>query len=357
MLRLHIDHLQPGLITARNLYNTNGTLLLAYETILDDRMIARLKNAGIESVYIQNPYIDAEPPELIREETRVHAVKVIRRNFEMFAKNWRVNIEELKAATGMIIKDVIKNKNILIHLHDIRTHDNYTFSHSVSTCMMSVLIGIKMKLGIGQINHLALGSILHDIGKTLLPNELLNKQGPFTAEEWRIIQRHSVIGFNMLKETAPAPVAHVAYEHHENYDGSGYPNGVCNENIHQYAQIVAVADTYDAISSDRPYRPAMLPHEAHEIILGSSGMKLNPKIVEAFLDSLTLYPVGSLVQLDTEEIGVVIQVYPKLQSRPVVRIVKNIDGKKVYGRYVNLTIELTRFIVKVFKPEEIVEMN
>jgi len=190
----------------------------------------------------------------------------------------------------------------------------------------------------------------------MLPVELLNKKTPLTEEEWQDIQKHASIGFDILRKTISLPAAHVAFQHHENYDGNGYPRKISKDDIHEYARIAAVADLYDAITSDRPYRPAMLPHEAYEVILGSRGVKLDPRITDIFLEAVALYPVGTMVLLDNEEIGVVIEVYAKLQMRPVIQIILDKDRQKVSDQYIDLGKELTRFIVKVLEPKEIINL-
>jgi HD-GYP domain len=353
---MNVKHLQPGLITAQNIYKSNGALLLGHGIELNEMLIRGLRNLGVESVYIWNPYLDYDPPELIYESTRIKVLKVTRNNFDTFRKTRKINVAEFKVTVNKIIEDVIKNRNALIHLTDIRTYDNYTFGHSINTCLLSVFIGLKMGLNIQQLRGLALGVILHDIGKMLIPLDLLNKKEPLTTEEWRLIREHATTGYNILKETIPLPSAYVALEHHENYDGSGYPQGVKNEEIHQYAQIAAIADIYDATTSDRPYRKAMMPHEAYEVILGNSGVKLNPHIVGVFLENVAIYPVGTIVMLDTNEIGVVTKVYPKISARPIIRIILDQEGKQD-DKNIDLTNEWTRSIVKVLKPEEMIRLN
>lgn len=356
MLRLSIENLQTGLTVARNIYNANGNLLLAANVILDEHLIARLQELDIDSVYVKNPYADYEPQELLDEETRIKTVKIARKTFETFKKSKIVNVAEVGQAARMIIDDVLCNKNSLIHLTEIRTHDDYTFGHSINTCLISIVIGLKMGLSMPKINELAIGVILHDIGKMMIPIELLNKTTPLLAEEWQEIQKHASNGFDILRKTISLPAAHVAFQHHENYDGSGYPRKISKEDIHQYARIAAVADLYDAITSDRPYRPAMLPHEAYEVMVGSRGVKLDPGITDIFLETVALYPVGSMVLLDNGDIGVVIEVYPKLQTRPLVQIIMDKNKRKVSGRCLDLSKELTRFIAKVLEPKEIIKL-
>ncbi|MDR3562258.1 MAG: HD-GYP domain-containing protein [Negativicutes bacterium] len=357
MLRLSLEHLRPGLVTARNIYNANGSLLLGRDILLDERLIARLANMDIDSVYVKNPYLSHEAQEILHEKTRVETVKITHNTFQTFRKNGAINVAGLRNAIKMIIEDVVDNKQVLIHLTDIRTHDDYTFSHSINTCLIAAVIGLKMRLTELQLQELALGVILHDIGKMLIAPEVLNKKEPLAADEWQIIKGHSQAGFDVLRQQSAIPLlaAHIAYQHHENFDGSGYPRGLAGEEIHRYARIAAIADLYDAITSDRPYRPALLPHEAYEVVLASRGTKLDPAITDIFLENVALFPVGTVVLLDTGETGVVAQVLPRLQARPLVKLILDKAGKAIteQTRMIDLTQELTRFIVKVFKPEEV----
>jgi len=359
VLRVSIEHLQPGLVVAQNIYNANSNLLLGHGTVLNEYIIGKLKKINIDAVYVKNPYFDFayEPRELIREKTRIQTIKIAHNTFKSFSKSKKINVADLQQAVKIIIDDVARNKNSLIYLTDIRTHDDYTFGHSINTCLISVVIGLKMQLLRQEIQELALGVILHDIGKMLIPVGLLNKKETLTAEEWRTLQEHADLGFQISKETVPLLSANVACQHHENYDGSGYPRGISEKDIHLYAKIAAVADLYDAITSDRPYRPAVLPHEAYEVILGSRGTKLDPKIADIFLENVALYPMGTMVLLDTDEIGVVTKIYPKLQARPVIKIILDNKGQDVCEKYIDLTQELTRFIVKVLKPQEIIKIR
>lgn len=361
MLRLTINQLLPGMTTARNIYSANGTLLLAKDVTLDANLISKLGNLDINSVYIKHPYLEIEPQEILHEKTRVEIIQKTRKLMVSFRETGTVNLAEIHDTVKQIIEDAINNRHLLIHLTDIRTRDDYTFGHSINVCLLSVMIGIKICLKEHQLFELALGAILHDLGKTMIPLDILNKPAGFTPEEWKIMQDHASQGFEILRKQGviPLPASHVAFQHHENYDGSGYPRGLSGESIHQYARVVAVADFFDAVSSDRPYRKAFLPHEAYELVLASRGSKLDSFIVDAFLENVALYPVGTSVVLDTGEIGVVINVYPKLQMRPILKIVVDKCGNPWSGteKVVDLSQELTRFIVKVLLPEEVFKIN
>jgi len=361
MLRLSLENLQPGLMVARNIYNGNGCLLLSHDIMLDERLIARLADMGIDSVYVKNPYCDHEPQEILREKTRVEAIKLTKNAFTAFRTSKKINFAGLHRAVKMIVEDVMNNKNVLINLTDIRNHDDYTFAHSINACLIASVIGRKVGLNEQSLKELSLGVILHDLGKMLIPPEILNKKEALTSEEWQLLKEHSETGFEILRKQTSIPLtsAHVAYQHHENFDGTGYPRGIAADDIHQYARIAAIADLYDAVTSDRPYRPALLPNESYELVLSSRGTKLDPQITDVFLENVALFPVGTLVLIDSGEIGVVTMVYPKLQARPIIRLLFNKSGQRINSdqdKFIDLTKELTRFVVKVFKPEEVAKL-
>jgi HD-GYP domain-containing protein (c-di-GMP phosphodiesterase class II) len=357
MLRLTIHQLQPGMVTARNLFSAAGNLLLAQNITLDESMISRLESMGIDSIFVNHPCLEIETPELINEQTRVETIKLTHSAFDNFEKCRTLNLIGIRQMMKKVIEDVVDNRHILIPLTDIRAQGDYTFGHSINVCLLSVMIGAKIQLTGQELSDLAMGAILHDIGMMLVPVDVVNKTAPLSAEELTLIQEHTAAGFDILRRVGPIPMvsAHVAYQHHEKFDGSGYSRALSGEDIHLYARIVAVADLYDAITSDRPYRKAFLPHEAYEIMSASRGAKLDPQLLDIFLENVALYPIGATVLLDTGEIGVVVEVYPKMQARPCVKIILDRSGRPWSGpeKVVDLTKDLIRFIVKVLRPEEI----
>ncbi len=361
MLRLALEHVKPGMVTSRNIFSAAGALLLGKEYILDRLLIERLGNMDIDAIYVKNPFYDMEAAEdILYESTRLEAVELVRKAFEGFRNTQVLELHDVRGVVGKIIEDILENKDVLVNLTDIRVRKDYTFGHSVNVCFIASLIGAKMRFDERQLTELAAGAILHDVGMMSVPPSLLNKKGKLTAEEWEITKGHTGFGFDILRlqGTVSLPTAYVAYQHHENFDGSGYPNGIRGEKIHQYARITAVADIYDSMTSERVYRTARQPHEVYEVMIGSRGSTLDPKIVELFLENVVLFPEGTLLQLDSGEVVVVVKVLPKLQARPTVKVVGNDKGEKAtHGRVIDLSQELTRSIVRVYKPEEIVALE
>jgi HD-GYP domain-containing protein (c-di-GMP phosphodiesterase class II) len=361
MLRLALEHVKPGMVTSRHIYSANGSLLLDRDRILDRHLLERLVDMDIDAVYVKNPYCDiASTEEILYENTRIEAVGLVQKTFEGLQNTRVLELYEIRGVVQKIIEDILDNKDVLLHLTDIYARNDYTFGHSVNVCLISTMIGVKMQLEEQQLTELSTGAILHDVGMLSVPPGLLNKKVKLTSEEWELTKGHTNSGFDILRMqgTVPLAVSHVAYQHHENFDGTGYPRGLRGDNIHQYARITAVADIYDAMSAGRTYRPARMPHEVYEVIVGSRGTMLDPQIVDIFLDNVVLLPAGTMVLLDTGEIGVVVKVMAQMVARPIVKVVGNAKGKKTtQERIVDLTQELPRSIVKVYRPEEIMALK
>ncbi len=254
-----------------------------------------------------------------------------------------------------MVDEVCANRNLLIHLTDIRAYDDYTFIHSVSVSILAVFAGIGLGYGESKLKELALGGLLHDVGKMFVPKEILNKPAKLTEDEMEIMKGHSLLGFELLRKNPEVSllVAHMAFQHHERPNGSGYPRGLQGDEIHEYANIIAIADVYDALISDRPYRRGIMPHEAYEVLLELTRTQLDLNILKVLFNYVAIFPVGSLVQINTGEIGVVIKVRQQFPLNPQIRIILDAKGYAVDTVYeMNLKDRPTQFIIKVFREEE-----
>ncbi|KAB2953359.1 HD-GYP domain-containing protein [Heliorestis acidaminivorans] len=359
MRKISIEQLTPGMILARSLYSSDGKTLLGAGITVSAPFIKRLQKIGIPAVFIKDQLIDDLPlPQVISEEVRNATIKTVRDIFQrvQLAGENKINAKEVKKAVSRLLDEVISNRHILIHMSDIRSHDDYTFGHSVNVAVLSIMTGLAMGYNELQLRDLACGALLHDLGKMLVPLEILNKPGALTDDEFREIQKHSNYGFELIRnqrEEFSSLSAHVAFQHHERFDGSGYPRGLKGEGIHEYARIVAIADMYDALVADRVYRKAFLPYQAHEMILAATTHHLDPTIAQSFLQNIAIYPIGSVVQLSSLEIGIVVDVNKLFQTRPVVRLIASTEGQPLTDCVeIDLTRHPTLFINKILTENE-----
>ncbi len=357
MQRISVLRLLPGMIVAKNVFSADGRVLIAAGIPIKQPYIRRLQEQGIASIYIDSPLLPAiEVPEVIKEETRVKATAMVKNAFQNFRTTKRLDFKKFSEVAASIVAELICNRDTLVHLTDIRSYDDYTFAHSVNVCILSVLMGTSRCYNEHKLKELALGALLHDVGKILVPIEVLNKPGRLTAQEFNIVKEHAQLGFELLRkqqDQVPLLACHVAFQHQEKLDGSGYPRQLKGQEIHEYARIVAVADVYDALTSDRPYRKGMLPHEAYEIMMASGKTHFDEELLQKFFEKIAIYPLGTIVRLNSGEVGMISEVIPELQTRPKIQVITDSNGQLVHSlEEINLAVHLTTFIDKVFNEEE-----
>lgn len=359
MQKVSAKNLEPGMIPVYNIFSSEDLVLVRSGIALNEQAIRRLQNLGIHSIYVHNLlFEDLEIPELVQEDLRISAIKTMQTTFNSFLKTQTFDMQPVFHLANTIVDSMTLKADAMIHTIDTRTSENYLSGNAVNVCILSVLTGMMLHYNGRSLRELAVGALLHDIGFLLTPQDIFNKPGKLTPEEAEITRQHTTNGFEILRKIRDLsfPSAHVAYQHHENYDGSGYPRNLMGEDIHEYARIVAITNMYDALISDRAFRKGFLPHEAYEMLMTLAHRYLDPKILDTFLANVAIYPIGSIVQLNTLELALVTKVYPRLQSRPVVKILTDKNGNRIQHQgEVDLSEQLTTFIVKLLDERETID--
>jgi len=345
MRRIPITKVKPGDIVGYPIFRDDGAVLINTGVKLTECYIQRLKEFGISHIYIQDEISkDIVINDPISIQTRMEALKVIADNFERSCKGLPLDIESIRKIVDKIIDEILSESSILLNLQDIKSYDNYIFSHSLSVTLLSILIAKNLGYNERFLRDLGIGCMLHDIGKLNISKDILDKPGKLTSEEYEVVKSHTHYGYRKIieqDEDLPATSAHVALEHHERLNGSGYPRGLKGEEIHIFSRIASIADVYDAMTSDRVYRVAYPPNEAVEFIMGGSGSLFDHSLIKSFLRSVAPYPVGDIVLLNTQEVGIVIDVRRDFPLRPIVRVIKGDSWEDV-----DLMKETTKFIVE-----------
>lgn len=347
---------EPGTKLGKTVRNDKGQILLSEGVELSQKLLRRLLLLGITYIYIKDSLTDdIEYIEVLPERVRREAVQTIETTFKEIHMDTKFKstfvIEKASQRFKVLIRQLLfelkNNASLLTMLADVYTYDNYIFSHSLHVTMYSLAIGMELKLSQKDLEILGLGAILHDVGKMKIPFEILQKPGKLTEEEYKEIKKHPDEGFEMLRNvpTLSLLVAHCAYQHHERINGSGYPRGIRGDDIHFLAKIIAVADVFDAVTSNRVYREAMLPHHGLEILFAGSGTLFEAKIVEAFRKGVAIYPVGITVILNDGRKGVVSRQNMGISDRPIVRIIED-NGVRVEAYELDLAKSLTSMIIE-----------
>ncbi|WP_410515239.1 HD-GYP domain-containing protein [Paenibacillus sp. BR2-3] len=322
----------------KKIYNDEGIILLADGAELTNPIISRLAKMDIGYVYIEDALTDdVIIPGMLQDETRNQALKVIRSQFQdmtgasTITKGFYHLDKKFSKIMDFILDDMSSQADPMIMLLDMHTTDNYLYVHSLNVCLYTLVLGIAHGYSKNDLKVIGLGSLLHDIGKTQIPVKIVQKPGMLSEDEFRHMQAHTEIGYRILKEEPNIPLlaAHCALQHHERIDGSGYPRGLTGPQIHEYAKWLGVADSYDAMTSNRVYKKAMLPHQAVEALYVGSGTLYEQKQLELFRDRVAIYPLGLTVTLSTGESGVVVKIDPGTPHRPVVRVLTGPEGETV----------------------------
>lgn len=310
---------------ARSIYTEDGKLLLSAGQLLKNDYINNLHKKGFTSLYIGEIPSDIELPEVVSEKVRYQATRAVHDSITAIKKTGRFDRKRVIQAVDAIIEELLQEKDLIVNILDLKSTGDYTFRHSVNVCILSLIIGRSMFYYKDKLRELGVGSLLHDIGKSLIPDNILNKKGRLTNEEFEEIKKHSRLGYDLLLPFKNMNLLsrHISYQHHERYDGSGYPRGLEGDSIIEYARIVAIVDCYDAMTSDRVYRTAMMPADAIKEIAHKSKDQYDPKIIKIFLRSVAPYPVGVKVVLNTGQEAIVLKINPKDVVRPVIALLKN----------------------------------
>lgn len=328
----------------KQIYTSDGRVLLNEGASLTPTLITRLKKLGIQAVYLQDPFDkEIKKEDMVSDEVKRETLATLKGSFQFVQEGAGFELKSIQQSVKNIVEEILAHSHSLLSLTDMRTEDNGLFIHSLNVCMISTIVGVKLGLSKSKLYELATGALMHDIGK--MANEKDNEP------QVELGHHHTWRGFNVLRKNSEMSSlsAHIALSHHEHVDGSGMPRKLSEKDIHLFAKIVSVANAFDHLIS--PLRPSgrMLPHDACEILMGLTGVRYGHQIIAHFLKTIAFYPTGIQVVLSTGEYGIVSAQNDGIPQRPYVRIFK-MEGHG-QGEFQKIDINLlehpTIFIEKI----------
>ena len=341
---LRIENCEAGMVIAKDILSPNGVTLLRAGNVLKNQYIENLRNFGYKGIYIEdNLSKGIHVKELVNSALRNETTEILQ---DLFGKmkfitprEFDKTLKDIEELLDEVVDQIIRNRESTVNIMSLKTFDQYTYQHSVDVSILSVLIGKELKLQRPQLISLGTAAMFHDLGKMLVPLAILNKPGKLTESEFDEIKKHPEYGYTILKEKLNLPdiICEVALHHHERYNGAGYPHKLKADDIPFFAKIVAVADTYDAMTSKRVYKDAILASEAYEYIMSNAQEHFDPEIAKAFLKKVAPFPVGTTVMLSNGKQGIVTQNHEDFMMRPMVKLAPEHDGAE--GVVVDLAID------------------
>ncbi len=363
MIQVSLDEVQPGMVLARSILGDRGNLLLSQGFVLNADVIRKCRKMELNGLWVYQEGVDVLPENLIQEQLELQAIGTLQKNAELLknaskmkettAESVRrfltdasrfkniIAVAQAKSMVSEIIESLLGKEPLMVNLTTMRSKSGYLFQHSLDVTITSILLALRLRFPVKDIEELALGTFLMDFGMVLLSESVYNKRGPLTPEEKELMREHPSMGYAILKENEGISIntAHVAYQHHENQDGTGYPRGLRGRNelpqkvlstetgfIHRYAEVAAVADTYISLLSPRPgtFLPKS-PEAAMRDLITLAGTRLNTAIVDLMISMIPVFPVGSRIVVSEDPkyrtlgySGVVAQVHPDNKERPII---------------------------------------
>ncbi|HBE78168.1 MAG TPA: HD-GYP domain-containing protein [Firmicutes bacterium] len=303
MQRISLKEIKPGMVLARPVLGaTDGRILLPANFKLTPFYIEKISHYKCCEIYIQ----DSETVEKgkgfnepILAKTRVKAYTVLHETFEQIQLEEEMAPDKIHEVVNEIVANILDNSHTLYNMFSLEMHDDYTFSHSVNVCVISTLIGSAMGYNQNELELIATGALLHDIGKVRINPEILNKPAKLTASEYAEMQNHPLYGAELIQKTESMGflTASLALQHHEREDGSGYPYGLKSTGIHPFSKIVTVADVFDAMTAERVYKKASPPHIALKELRSHADQKYSRRVVECLMKVVVPFPIGTDIAL------------------------------------------------------------
>ncbi len=378
MKKISVEDLKPGMVFSKIVYIDSENVLVNPNVPLKEEDIKKLMKWGVthvetmgdvllpgseigSSVSVKSDQVLERYEQLLNMRKRLieihsNACYLIEQVYSSIRKDHSIDLPSIQKIVNDIIGLLKENSNVFLFLNGFDDVErNYLVTHSVNVTFYSLIIGQAMNYNDKQLLELGTGTILIDAGMTKVPVYIVHKQSNLTDSEYQMIKAHPVHGYKALKSYPGINdrMAHISMQHHEQFDGKGYPRGLKGKEIDEYARIAAIADSYESQISNRSYREKVGAYHAMKNLLASGVNKFDPEILKIFLSRMSVYPIGSLVELNDKTIGLVIGSVIEKPLRPIIKLIFNTKHEQIADtQIINLLEDTSKYITKVLNEKE-----
>ncbi|THF76588.1 HD-GYP domain-containing protein [Cohnella fermenti] len=350
MRMIRVYEAKANMVVNKDIYNSDGRVLVAKGVKLTERYIERLRDFNVKAIEIlqeqeireAHRLANIDTCKVTKEELELH----INRSVKSLIKT-SLGKPDLMLQVEEAFDLILQDQAVVENMFKTKLIGDRTFFHGVQVAVLAVATGLQLELDRPSLTLLGKAAMLFDIGKIFLRRDLLIHQEEYDETQKLIMQEHTISGYMLLRSIFPEEVALVALQHHERFNGSGYPRNLSNDELHLFSRIVSVADVFIALKSHRYYRQAFQPYEALEYILGAGGYLFDSKVVSAFNEIIVLYALGTVVQLNDGRSGIVTALHPVFGQRPEVTVLYDEQMQPISGEVLDLAAHPTSFIVRV----------
>ncbi len=378
MKKISVEDLKPGMVFNQAVYIDSDNVLVAPNVQLKEDDIKKLMKWGVNQVEttgdLLQPGTDPAATAALKTgqvleryeqllsmrkrliEIHSNACYLIEQVYSAIRKDHSIELPAVQKIVTDIIGLLKENSNVFLFLNGFDDVErNYLVTHSVNVTFYSLIIGQAMNYNEKQLLELGTGTILIDAGMTKVPVYIVHKQSNLTDSEYQMIKAHPVHGYKSLRSYPDVNdrMANISLQHHEQFDGKGYPRGLKGKEIDEYARIASIADSYESQISNRSYREKVGAYHAMKNLLASGVNKFDPEILKIFLSRMSVYPIGSLVELNDKTIGLIIGSVTEKPLRPIIKLIFDPNHKKIEEtQIINLLEDTTKYITKVLNEKD-----
>lgn len=327
MRYLSTSKLSPGMALGQDIYDGAGRLLLAKHLLLNEEYISNLEFLGFPGIYIDDEFTQGiEIQQVISPQIRSRALKMVHDLFSFDAGEEETSVEEVKIRriVESVVECVLRNGDVMCNMMDIKNYDDYIYYHSINVGILSVMLGARYGLSQEELCQLATAAFLHDVGKRFIKLDMVNEEWLLQGQDREVFMSHPKLGAEFLRSSYQfsSQVYEGILEHHEYYNGSGYPLEKAGEDIALFARIICLTNSYDALTSGRTSEGTQSPSEAMEYLMAMAGIRYDPNLVNIFMRKLATYPVGCEVELSNGQHAIIAKNFENFPLRPLVKVIE-----------------------------------